>query len=108
MKRLDLGCCRNLMPLVGNIVLLAERTKSCGDRDAPSLGLSQASVPALWGARGMIKKEKKKQLKHVIADTLGFLETFLQKHRVDKESWLSRFEMLNLLNCLVSQFLCDS
>ena len=48
------------MPLVGNIVLLAERTKSCGDRDAPSLGLSQASVPALWGARGMIKKEKKK------------------------------------------------
>ena len=92
---------------MGNIVLLAERTKSCGDRDAPSLGLSQASVSALWGARGM-KKERKKKLKHVIADTLGFLETFLQKHRIDKESWLCQFEMLNLLNCLVSQFLCNS
>lgn len=54
---------------------------------------------------GFLEKERKK-LKCVIADTLGFLETFLQKHRMGK-SLGSAFEMLNLLNCPVSQFLRD-
>lgn len=45
---------------MGNTVLLAERIRSLGDRDALSLGLSQASVSTVWGARGMIQKERKK------------------------------------------------
>ena len=118
MKRLTLECCRNLF---------AERTRSHGDWDALSLGLSQASVSAVCGGLEEWFKRKEKTKQNLSMSLHTHLDSWKRKGKNSNvslqthlDSWrlfyrntewvrvlALPFEMLNLLNCPVSQFLRD-